>query len=501
MSCVAKDPARLTTENSIDRAKTKNRILPPILMKRAYAAYVRAQINRPPCQRMNANWLKYLPRLVRDHLEGRHHLQQAIGNSGWLLLDKILRMAASLVIGIWMARVLGPVQFGQFNYALAFVALFAPIATLGLDGIVVRNLVMERESPQATLGSVAVLRLLGALAAVILCNATVMWFKPDDSLAHLLVLIISLGLIFQSTDVVDCWFQSRVTSRYIVLAKLPALLGFFGVRILLLLGAFSLYMFAWAQILELLMGAFGVLAAYRICGNSFRQWHPDFNHALALLREAWPQALAGLSVMLYMKIDVVMLQSMAGDRATGIYSAATRLSEGIYFIPMIVVSSLAPMLVRSREIGRDHYFQTLSKLYVTMVRLSLTITVIILAVSPWLVEALYGTAYTESVAVLQIHIWASIPVFLGVASSQYLTNEGYQTLSLYRTLVGLIVNVALNLALIPQHGAMGAAIATLISYSIATFSILLSPFARSQCHLMLRAMQPRVIFGLSRPKV
>ncbi|MBI3729903.1 MAG: oligosaccharide flippase family protein, partial [Burkholderiales bacterium] len=243
---------------------------------------------------MNANWLKYLPRLIRDRLEGQHHLQKAIGNSGWLLLDKILRMAAGLVIGIWMARVLGPVQFGRFNYALAFVALFAPIATLGLDGIVVRNLVMGRESPQVTLGSVSILRLFGALMAIILCNAAVIWFKPDDSLARLLVLIISFGFIFQSSDVVDCWFQSQVTSKHIVLAKLPTLLIFFGVRILLLLGGFSLYLFAWAQILESLMVAIGVVATYRICGNSFRQWHPDFKHALVLLREAWPQALARL---------------------------------------------------------------------------------------------------------------------------------------------------------------------------------------------------------------
>ena len=86
---------------------------------------------------MSATWLKYLPSILRDRLEGRHGLQQAVGNTGWLLLDKVLRMVLGLVIGIWMARVLGPVKFGQFNYALAFVALFSSFASVGLDRVVV----------------------------------------------------------------------------------------------------------------------------------------------------------------------------------------------------------------------------------------------------------------------------------------------------------------------------------------------------------------------------
>src|SRR4030065_2467894 len=106
---------------------------------------------------MNASWLKYLPDLVRARLDGRHRLQQAVGNSGWLLTDKVTRLVIGLVIGIWMARVLGPAQFGQFNYALAYVALFSSVATLGLDGIVVRNLVHTPDAKSQLLGSGVIL--------------------------------------------------------------------------------------------------------------------------------------------------------------------------------------------------------------------------------------------------------------------------------------------------------------------------------------------------------
>jgi len=172
------------------------------------------------------------------------------------------------------------------------------------------------------------------------------------------------------------------------------------------------------------------------------------------------------------------------------------LSEGFYFIPMILVSSVAPMLLRARARSAEQYMQGQFRLYVLMVRLSLVIAVPLAIVSPSLIELLFGANFSESSAVLRVHIWAAIAVFLGVASSQYLTNEGLQKLSLYRTLAGLVLNILLNLLLIPVYGALGAAIATLISYFFATFSIMISPRGGGQGVLMLRALNPAAFLGV-----
>lgn len=445
---------------------------------------------------MSASWLKYLPSILRDRLEGRHGLQQAVGNTGWLLLDKVLRMVLGLVIGIWMARVLGPVKFGQFNYALAFVALFASFASLGLDGVVVRNLVNAPEVAGQTLGSALLLKLAGSLLAIFLCIASILFVNPDDSGIQILVAVLSLGMFFQAFDVIDFWFQSQVMSKYAVIARLPSLLIFTGARIFLILGALSLTMFAWAQALEVLVAAIGLLVVYRYLGGRVADWRPGYIQARALIRECWPLIFAGLSVMLYMKVDIVMLGKISGDRSAGIYSAATRLSEGFYFIPMIIASSVAPMLLRARARSQEQYLQGLFRLYVLMVRMSLVIAVPLAVVSPLLIELLFGSDFSESSAVLRVHIWAAIAVFLGVASSQYLTNEGLQKLSLYRTLIGLVINILLNLFLIPAYGAVGAAIATLVSYFIATFSIIIFRQGSRQGLLMLRALNPAAVLGL-----
>jgi PST family polysaccharide transporter len=163
---------------------------------------------------------------------------------------------------------------------------------------------------------------------------------------------------------------------------------------------------------------------------------------------------------------------------------------------MIIVSSLNPLLLRARASGAEQYRKSLLKLYVLMVRLSLAIALPLLILAPLLIETLYGIQYSESTAVLQVHVWAAVAVFLGVASSQYLTAEGKQKLSLYRTLAGLAVNVGLNLELIPKYGAMGAAIATLISYFVAVFSMVVTKSGAAQVRLMLRAMNPVIFLGL-----
>jgi PST family polysaccharide transporter len=445
---------------------------------------------------MNANWLKFLPGFLRKRLEGRHGLQAAMGNTAWLMTDKVMRLVLGLVVTVWMARVFGPKVFGQYSFALAYVALFTSIAALGLDKVVVRDLVRAVDGRERIIGSAALLKFLGAVFAILACNLTALLVVPDNQETRLLVAIISLGLLFKVFDVVDFWFQSQVASRYVVMARLPALLVFFVLRVFLLLGTFSLSFFAWAYTLEILFAGVGLLIVYSVQGKRIFEWRPAVDNAVALIRECWPLIFAGLSVMLYMKIDVVMLGSMSGDVAAGVYSAATRLTEGFYFIPMIIASSIMPMLVRAREAGTGPYMDGLSRLYLIMVRISLGITIPLALFAPSLIGLLYGAEYGESSGVLRIHIWASVAVFLGVASSQFLTLEGLQKLSLYRTLTGLVINIVLNLLLIPEHGANGAAIATLVSYFIATFSIMIPRKGMQQGVLMLQAMNPLAVLGL-----
>jgi PST family polysaccharide transporter len=436
---------------------------------------------------MNAAWVKYLPAFIREKLESRHGLQAIIANTGWLFADKILRIGVGLFVGVWIARYLGPEQFGLWNFALAFAALFGAFATLGLDGIVVRELVKNPERQNELLGSAFALKLIGGAITLLIALIAISLVRSGETLTLWLVGLSAAGFIFQSVNVIDFYFQAKVQSRYTVYAANGAFVLMTLVKIALLLTSAPLIAFAWAGLGEIALTAIFLLVAYRVNHHNMREWRYDGRVVRELLKESWPLLLAGLAVMFYMRVDMVMLQQMAGDREVGIYAAATRLSEVWYFLPGVIVASVSPSIIRCRGTEPDLYISRLRRLYFLMAWLAIGVSLPLSLLSGWIISILYGVEFKEAAPVLAIHLWASIAVFLGVASSQYLLVEQLQKISFYRTLIGLVCNIALNLLLIPRMGAMGAAIATVISYFVATFSLMFFKATRGHTRYLLTA--------------
>lgn len=418
---------------------------------------------------MDSKWVKFFPPFVRQHLEGRIYLQNVLNNIGWLFSEKIFQLVGGLFIGVWMARYLQPDQFGTLNYAIAFVTLISPLASLGLDGIVVRDLVRIPSGKEKILGTAFVLKLAGGVAGFVISAAAIFLFRPKDDLIHWLVGIFAAGLVFQAFDVIRFWFESQVQSKYVVYARNSAFCLIVSVKVGLILIQAPLIAFAWAGILEIILSAIGFLVAYRMNGHRIRLWHWDLTLANRLIRESWPLLISGLAVLIYMKIDLVMLGSMIGDKSVGIYSAAAKLSEVWYFIPLAILSSVSPSIVEAKETSRDLYYQRLGKLFRLMAGISYSIAFLMTLFSNFLILTLFGPAYGEAGVVLSIHIWASIFFFLGVARTPWILNEGLMKLALYSHLLGATINIILNLLLITRLGPTGAAIATLISYAFSAF--------------------------------
>lgn len=437
---------------------------------------------------MNAPWFKYLPNFVRIKLDGRHGFQAVISNTGWLFLDKMFRMGVGLFVGIWIARYLGPEQFGLWNYAIAFASLFGAFATLGLDGIVIRELVKTPERQNEFLGSAFMLKLMGGAATLFAATLAILFIRSGERLTLWLVVLSAAGFIFQSINVIDFYFQAKVRSRYSVYAANAAFALMTLVKVGLLLISAPLISFACAGLAEVALTAIFLLVAYRANHHNMREWIYDRRVIYELLKESWPLILSGLAVMFYMRVDMVMLQKMTGDREVGIYAAATRLSEVWYFLPSAIVASVSPLIIKCHANDKELYFIRLQKLYFFMAWIAIGISLPLSLLSGWIVNILYGAEFREAAPVLAIHLWASIAVFLGVASSQFLLLEQLQKISLYRTLIGLVCNIALNLLLIPSMGAKGAATATVVSYFIATFSLVF--FKSTRAHTTYLFMAP-----------
>ncbi len=377
-------------------------------------------------------------------------------------------MVVGLFVGIWVARYLGPQQFGLFSYAQSFVALFATIATLGLNGIVIRELVKDESKRDILLGTAFGLKLVGALV-VLFILAIAINFTSNDNYTNTLTFVIASATIFQSFNVIDFYFQSKVLSKYVVFANIISLFISSIVKISLILNNAGLIAFAYVVLFDSVVLAVGFLYFYFYNHLSIRSWRFKKSVAFSLLKDSWPLILSGIAVSIYMRIDQVMLKEMLGSKAVGQYSAAVRLSEAWYFIPLVISSSVFPAIINAKKQNKGLYYSRLQRLFNLNVWMAIGIALPMTFLSDWVMILLYGEQYNQAGSVLMIHVWAGIFVSLGLASGKWFAAENLIMLSFWRTFYGMVVNIVLNYYLINMYGLQGAAVATFFANFLAAF--------------------------------
>lgn len=440
--------------------------------------------------------LRFMPGFVKRRILERPNLIKILDNIGWLFLDKVLRMGVGLIVGVWVARYLGPEQFGLFNYATAFVGLFGVVAGLGLQSIVVRDIVRDPSGKEETLGSATVLQFIGGLVAYGLTMVAISWARPDDASAKAIVVILGAVMLVKISDVAIYWFESQVQSKFTVWVQNSVFLCFAVLKVLLILQKAPLIVFVWITLAEAVVVAVLMLIVLGLYGPRVRELRVSIARAKTLLLDSWPLLLSGVAVMIYMKIDQIMLGQMMGDQAVGIYSAAVRISEVWYFVPMSIVASVFPSILEAKTLSEKLYYQRIQRLYDLMVWLSVCVAVPMTFLSSLLVTSLFGDAYVAAGSVLAVHIWGAVFVFLGVASGQWFIVENRQMLSLQRTVLGALVNVVLNIVLIPRYEMLGAALATVIAQVFAAlFFDLIQKETRQIFVMKLRSLNVFSVIG------
>ena len=416
-------------------------------------------------------------------------LRKIIGNIGWLFGDRILRMGAGLLVGAWIARYLGPQQFGLFQYAAAYVALFTIISSLGLDQLVVRDIVRDPDCKDETLGTTLALRIVGGVGTVVMTAVTVFALNRDSQLTIILGTIMAIATIFNAFNAIEFWFQAQVKSKYTVIAKNTAFILVTLLRVILIQQQAPLIAFAWAMVVESVLGAIGLLIAYKAKGQHFLQWRVSWQRAKTLLKESWPLILSGFAIMVYVRIDQIMLGQLIGEKSVGFYSVAAKLAELWYFIASAIVGSVTPSILKSREESQTLYYQKFQKLFNLMAIITFGLAIMMIFLSKPLIVLLFGQEYTPAGSILSIYIWSAVFGFFGWGKSIWIIAEGYTTYALITTCLGAVMNIALNFWLIPSYGGNGAAIATVVSYAFTDYVLcFIFPPARKLAWIMTKAL-------------
>lgn len=414
-------------------------------------------------------------------------LKKYFANTSWVVGEKIIRSIVLLFVGVYVARYLGPEQFGMLSYAMSFVALFSIGATLGLESIVIRELVKDQTQKNQVLGSTFILKLIGSFL-VLGIILIVLNFFPQEALITTIIIIITCSLIFKSFDVIEYYFQAMVQSKYTAIVYFTQLIISSIVKVGFVFIKAPLLWFAGVILFDSFAIAVFLSLSFKMTIGNPVDWRVKKDVIFLMMKDAWPLMLAGLTVTVYMKIDQVMIKNMLDVTQVGFYAAAVRISEAWYFIPTVICSSVFPAIIKAKQNDVKIYMRRLQELYTLMVWMSIPIAILVTLLGGKIITLLYGVEYAAAAEVLKIHIWASIFVFLGVASSSYLIAENYTKISFFRTFIGMIMNLVLNFFMIPKYGIIGAAWATVIAYIVATFSLVIfEKKTRFQAVCMFRA--------------
>lgn len=416
---------------------------------------------------------------------------RVLSNMSWVGGEQILRMGVGLLVTLALARYLGPELFGTYNLILATVGIVAAIVPLASDQVIQRELVANPLREHQIIGTAAALRAMATAVAILVSVLAILWIERDHSDRVWLAALGAATLVFQPFEIISVWFASKLKIRNITLAKSLSFLVVSVARIAAIAASASILVFLALLGLEAALTAAGIVFAFRMEGKSMMTWRITRRDLKQLFDNSWPLLIGGVASTLYMRFDIVMLAAMKGDGEVGIYGAATRLSEAWYFIPMALMGALQPVLFQLHATDPARFRERLRQTYTGLGFMSLLIAVFVSFIAVWLCTSLFGPKYAQAGEVLAVHIWAAIPVFLGVVSTSFLVAENHGRIAMYRTIMGLAVNVVLNLLLIPHYGAYGAALSTLVAYTVATFALIGFPATRAHGWDMIASLSPR----------
>lgn len=403
-----------------------------------------------------------------------------------LFVGRVGSLLIKMIVSISVANYLGRAQNGVLFGGTVYIYFFSAIATLGLDQFIVKELHAFPANRDQILGTSFWMKIMAGLACVPLIWVAYHIY-PAKGTPYGYVLIFSAIGVIQAFTVIDSYFQSQVQSKYIMQVQIAGNLVSAVIKLALIFTRMPLIFFVYAYTFDFLLISIGYYFTYQRKDRHISQWSYSAKLAKKLLNYSWPLIISGIMISLFMKIDQIMLQNMSGLKEAGAYATVASLSEAWNFVPMVIVTSLFPAILNARRDDTDRYRKRLQNLYDLMVYLSVPVAMVVTFASP-LIYKLFKPEYAYSAPVLSVHIWSGIFVFLGAASGQYLIAENFNKLTFIRTGFGAIVNIGLNLILIPKMGMMGAAIATLAAYAGSTFFLVFIPKVNDQAVMMFKSL-------------
>lgn len=417
--------------------------------------------------------------------------QRVSRNVGWMVADRGFRLLLGLVVNVWVVRYLGAEPLGLMSFAQSLVVIAAVVSQLGLETIVVRDLVRRPDAAGRVIGTALALRLSGAFGTLALAAGAAALLRPGDTVALALAAIFATTAFSQAFDVLEFWFQSVSRIGPAAVARTVAATGGAGLKIAAIVSGAPVAAVALAIAGEFALSALALVFAYRRVAAGVGPWSVSAARARELLGDSWPLFVNSIAIVIAVRVDQMLITTLRGTLENGWYAAAQRLTEVLFYLPTAALVAANPVLLRSHAADTAEYERRLQRLFSTLALAGLAIAAGVSLLAGPVVTLLFGREFAPSGPVLAILVWSCPALFLGVAQTNWFIAHGRQRALMARSLAAAAASVAMNLALVPAYGARGAAVSLLVSQVFAQI-LLNACFAetRGLFRMQLRALLP-----------
>ena len=404
-------------------------------------------------------------KVVTRHSGFMKHLK----NISWLSIEKLFRVIFGITIGVWVARYLGPKNFGMLSFACSIVGILTVISSLGLQQIVFKEILRNKSQKNVAMGTAFLLRMIGTGFVLLGLHVLFPFMRVDDPTVGLLIYILSFSLLCKDFFIIGIHFQSKVLSKYAVLSGLLSLIICSLIRVFLILNQYPLVYFAIIILLDTVLQAVFFIIFYTKDNQSVLKWKADLTMGKKFLSHCWPFLFSGIISTIHMKIDQIILQEMIGAMAVGYYAVAERISGSAIYIPITISSSFLPTIINARMRNQREYTIKIQKLFDFMIISCLIIGLPIIVFSKEIITLLYGQEFITSAKILSIYVICIFFIAVESVHRKWLISENLERYIFFVHLIGIIANICFDIILIQFYGVIGAAYGTLLAYIFSFF--------------------------------
>ena len=391
-------------------------------------------------------------------------LDKKLQNTLWLYIQYLLKLVILIVLNIVIARQFGAINFGIFNYIFSFFSLFLVFINFGIDEFVIKELIFRSNDFNTILGTVFVIRLIGSFFSIFLISIILVFINDNQGVSFYFLLYMPVFFL-NLFNILDLFYRSRNLAKLTSYASISAQIIAVTLYIIIFTLNYKFINVFYVLIIEGLIYILSLIFIYiKIFGNIF-EWKFSSDYFFEIIKKSWPLFFTAIFVSIISRIDQILIKHFIDFKNVGLYSVAVRISEGWFFFMIIYSNINFPNYLNSKK-NNYSYDGILKKMFIENFIICIFFIAIILLFSRIIILKIYGVEFLDSIKIIKLYVFSSIPISFGLIWSKWIISENKQLILVYSNILTLILNILLNIKFIPLYGIFGATIVNVFSYFI-----------------------------------